>query len=69
MGDLAGMGPFDYAPPPCLFYLMPKTADDFSNLGQPIMRYFELLSRGSALFRVTVSMCLNGVKEQLNTDD
>lgn len=65
MGDLAGMGPFDYAPPPCLFYLMPKTAD----LGQPIMRYFELLSRGSALFRGTVSMCLNGVKEQLNTDD
>lgn len=63
------MGPADYALPPCLFYLMPKTADDFSNLGQPIMRCFDLLPRGSARFRGTVSMCLNGVKEQPNTDD
>lgn len=67
MGDLAGMGPVDYAP--CLFYLIPKTADDFWNLGQPIMRCFHLLPRVSALFCGTVSVCLNGVKEQLNTDD
>lgn len=41
MGELAGMGPVDYALPPlCLFYLMPKTADNFKNLGQLIMRFF-----------------------------
>lgn len=39
MGEIAGMGPVDYALPPlCLFYLMPKTADNFKNLGQLIMR-------------------------------
>lgn len=41
MGELAGMGPVDYALPPlCLFYLMPKTAYHFKNLGQLIMRSF-----------------------------
>ena len=41
MGELAGMGPVDYALQPlCLFYLMPKTADNFKNLGQLIMRSF-----------------------------
>lgn len=50
MGEIAGMGPVDYTPPPlCLFYLMPKTADNFKNLGQLIMRFifipfFSLLS-------------------------
>lgn len=39
MGEIAGMGPVDYALPPlCLFYLMPKTADNFKNLGQLIIR-------------------------------
>lgn len=39
MGEIAGMGPVDYTLPPlCLFYLMPKTADNFKNLGQLIMR-------------------------------
>lgn len=48
MGEIAGMGPVDYTLPPlCLFYLMPKTADNFKNLGQLIMRsiffsYFHL---------------------------
>lgn len=41
MGEIAGMGPVDYALPPlCLFYLMPKTADNFKNLGRLIMRTF-----------------------------
>lgn len=41
MGELAGMGPVDYALPSlCLFYLMPKTADNFKNLGQLIMSFF-----------------------------
>lgn len=41
MGELAGMGTVDYALPPlCLFYLMPKTADNFKNLGRLIMRLF-----------------------------
>ena len=50
MGELAGMGPVDYALPSlCLFYLMPKTADNFKNLGQLIMRFFFLLLSFAAL--------------------
>lgn len=45
MGELAGMGTVDYALPPlCLFYLMPKTADNFKNLGRLIMRLFFFFS-------------------------
>lgn len=45
MGELAGMGPVDYALPPlCLFYLMPKTGDNFKNLGQLIMRFLLFFS-------------------------
>lgn len=44
MEEVAGMGPVDYALPPlCLLYLMPKTADNFKNLGQLIMRLFFVL--------------------------
>lgn len=50
MGELAGTGPVDYALPPlCLFYLMPKTGDNFKNLGQLIMR--SLLFFSLSLFR------------------
>lgn len=52
MGEIAGMGPVDYALPPlCLFYLMPKTADNFKNLGQLIMRtiFFPLVLSFAAL--------------------
>lgn len=50
MGEIAGMGPVDYAPPPlCLFYLMPKTADNFKNLGQLIMRFIFFLLSFAAL--------------------
>lgn len=53
MGELAGTGPVDYALPPlCLFYLMPKTGDNFKNLGQLIMRsLLFFLSLSSAFIR------------------
>lgn len=44
MGELAGMGPVDYAfLPLCLFYLMPKTADNFKSRATNHEIFFLLL--------------------------